>query len=64
MIVVGGGLIINMGLNLWWEVGGGFLVYVIVKVGVYGLICIMVCDFGVYCICVNMVVFGWIMIEC
>lgn len=40
------------------------LVYIIVKVGIEGLICLLVVLYGKDNICVNLLVLGWVMIEC
>ncbi|MFC6668803.1 SDR family NAD(P)-dependent oxidoreductase [Marinobacterium aestuariivivens] len=63
MIDAGGGSIINMGSNSWWEAGGGFPVYATAKSAVHGLTRTLARDFGQYRIRVNTVVPGWIMTE-
>ncbi|MFQ3357712.1 MAG: NAD(P)-dependent dehydrogenase (short-subunit alcohol dehydrogenase family) [Paracoccaceae bacterium] len=63
MIKAGGGSIINMGSNSWWEAGGGFPAYATAKAAVHGLTRTMARDLGDYRIRVNTVVPGWIMTE-
>ena len=63
MIERGGGSIINMGSNSWWEAGGGFPAYTTAKAAVHGLTRTMARDLGDYRIRVNTVVPGWIMTE-
>ncbi|MBL4646466.1 MAG: SDR family oxidoreductase, partial [Rhizobiales bacterium] len=63
MIKAGGGSIINMGSNSWWEAGGGFPVYATSKAAVHGLTRTMARDLGGHRIRVNTVVPGWIMPE-
>ena len=63
MIEAGGGSIINMGSNSWWEAGGGFPSYTTAKAGVHGLTRTMARDLGKDRIRVNTVVPGWIMTE-
>lgn len=63
MIEAGGGSIINMGSNSWWEAGGGFPAYTTAKAGVHGLTRTMARDLGDHRIRVNTVVPGWIMTE-
>lgn len=63
MIDAGGGSIINMGSNSWWEAGGGFPSYTTAKAGVHGLTRTMARDLGKDRIRVNTVVPGWIMTE-
>lgn len=63
MIETGGGSIINMGSNSWFEAGGGFPVYATSKAAVHGLTRTLARDFGNYHIRVNTVVPGWIMTE-
>lgn len=63
MIASGGGSIINMGSNSWWEAGGGFPAYATAKAAVHGLTRTMARDLGSYRIRVNTVVPGWIMTE-
>ena len=63
MIEAGGGSIINMGSNSWWEAGGGFPAYATAKAAVHGLTRTMARDLGQHRIRVNTVVPGWIMTE-
>lgn len=63
MIGNGGGSIINMGSNSWWEAGGGFPAYATAKAAVHGLTRTMARDLGDHRIRVNTVVPGWIMTE-
>ena len=63
MIENGGGSIINMGSNSWWEAGGGFPSYATAKGAVHGLTRTMARDLGDHRIRVNTVVPGWIMTE-
>lgn len=63
MIEAGGGSIINMGSNSWWEAGGGFPAYATSKAAVHGLTRTMARDLGDHRIRVNTVVPGWIMTE-
>ena len=63
MIAAGGGSIINMGSNSWWEAGGGFPAYTTAKAAVHGLTRTMARDLGDHLIRVNTVVPGWIMTE-
>ncbi len=63
MIAGGGGSIINLGSNSWWEAGGGFPVYATAKAAVHGLPRTMARDLGGDRIRVNTVVPGWIMTE-
>ena len=63
MIAAGGGSIINMGSNSWWEAGGGFPAYATAKAAVHGLTRTMARDLGRHRIRVNAVVPGWIMTE-
>ena len=63
MIEAGGGSIVNMGSNSWWEAGGGFPVYATSKSAVHGLTRTMARDLGDHRIRVNTVVPGWIMTE-
>ena len=61
MIALGGGSVINMGSNSWWEAGGGFPAYATAKAAVHGLTRTMARDLGPHRIRVNAVVPGWIM---
>ena len=63
MIDAGGGSIINLGSNSWWEAGGGFPAYATAKSAVHGLTRTMARDLGGHRIRVNTVVPGWIMTE-
>lgn len=63
MIAGGGGSIVNMGSNSWWEAGGGFPAYATAKAAVHGLTRTMARDLGRHRIRVNTVVPGWIMTE-
>ena len=63
MIDAGGGSIVNLGSNSWWEAGGGFPAYTSAKSAVHGLTRTMARDLGEHRIRVNTVVPGWIMTE-
>lgn len=63
MIDAGGGSIINVGSNSWWEAVGGFPAYVTAKAAVQGLTRTMARDLGEHRIRVNTVVPGWIMTD-
>ena len=63
MITKGGGSIINMGSNSWWEAGGGFPAYTTAKSAVHGLTRTMARDLGEHRIRVNTVVPGWVMTD-
>lgn len=63
MIEAGGGSIINMGSNSWWEAGGGMPAYTTAKSAVHGLTRTMARDLGEHNIRVNAIVPGWIMTE-
>ncbi len=63
MIDAGGGSIINMGSNSWFEAGGGFPAYTTAKAAVHGLTRTMARDLGDHRIRVNTIVPGWIMTE-
>jgi len=63
MIAAGGGSIVNLGSNSWWEAGGGFPAYATAKAAVHGLTRTMARDLGEHRIRVNTVVPGWIMTE-
>jgi NAD(P)-dependent dehydrogenase (short-subunit alcohol dehydrogenase family) len=63
MIEAGGGSIINMGSNSWWEASGGMPAYTTAKSAVHGLTRTMARDLGDHRIRVNAVVPGWIMTE-
>ena len=61
MLAAGGGSIVNIGSNSWWENQGGFPAYTTAKSAVHGLTRTMARDLGVHRIRVNTVVPGWIM---
>ena len=63
MISAGGGSIINMGSNSWWEAGGDMPAYTTSKAAVHGLTRTMARDLGDHRIRVNTVVPGWIMTD-
>lgn len=63
MIAAGGGSIVNIGSNSWWEAGGGFPAYATAKSAAHGLTRTMARDLGGHRIRVNTVVPGWIMTE-
>jgi len=63
MIETGGGSIINIGSNSWWEAGGGFPAYATAKSSVHGLTRTMARDLGEHRIRVNAIVPGWIMTD-
>ena len=63
MAAKGGGSIVNMGSNSWWEAGGGFPAYATAKSAVHGLTRTMARDLGRDPIRVNTVVPGWIMTD-
>ena len=63
MIAAGGGSIVNMGSNSWWEAGSGFPAYATAKAAVHGLTRTMARELGPHRIRVNTVVPGWIMTE-
>ena len=63
MIRRGGGSIVNMGSNSWWEAGAGFPAYATAKAAVHGLTRTMARELGQHRIRVNTVVPGWIMTE-
>jgi NAD(P)-dependent dehydrogenase (short-subunit alcohol dehydrogenase family) len=63
MIDGGGGSIINMGSNSWWEAGGNMPAYTTAKAAVHGLTRTMARDLGDHRIRVNTVVPGWVMTE-
>jgi NAD(P)-dependent dehydrogenase (short-subunit alcohol dehydrogenase family) len=63
MIKQGGGSIINLGSNSWWEAGGGFPAYATAKAAIHGLTRTMARDLGDHRIRVNTVVPGWIMTD-
>ena len=59
----GGGSIVNIGSNSWWENQGGFPAYTTAKSAVHGLTRTMARDLGRHRIRVNTVVPGWIMTD-
>ncbi len=63
MIAAGGGSIVNIGSNSWWEAVGNFPAYATAKGAVHGLTRTMARDLGKHRIRVNTVVPGWIMTE-
>ncbi|MEM8485372.1 MAG: SDR family oxidoreductase [Bacteroidota bacterium] len=63
MIAAGGGSIINMGSNSWWEAAGGFPVYTTAKAAIHGMTRSFARDLGKHHIRVNTVVPGWIMTD-
>lgn len=63
MIDAGGGSIINLGSNSWWEAVGNFPAYATAKGAVHGLTRTMARDLGQHRIRVNTVVPGWIMTD-
>jgi len=63
MIAAGGGSIINLSSNSWYEAVGNMPAYVTAKAGVHGLTRTLARDLGQHRIRVNTVVPGWIMTE-
>ncbi|MEM6658473.1 MAG: SDR family oxidoreductase [Pseudomonadota bacterium] len=63
MIERGGGSIVNIGSNSWWEAGAGFPAYATAKSAVHGLTRTMARELGDHRIRVNTVVPGWIMTK-
>jgi NAD(P)-dependent dehydrogenase (short-subunit alcohol dehydrogenase family) len=63
MISAGGGSIVNLGSNSWWETAGGFPVYATAKAAVHGMTRTLARDLGKHRIRVNTIVPGWIMTE-
>lgn len=63
MMEAGGGAIVNIGSNSWWENGGGFPAYTTAKSAVHGLTRTMARDLGRDRVRVNCIVPGWIMTE-
>ncbi|SHG97676.1 SDR family NAD(P)-dependent oxidoreductase [Marivita hallyeonensis] len=63
MIAAGGGSIINMGSNSWWEKSGNMPAYTTAKAAVHGLTRTMARDLGEHRIRVNTVVPGWVMTD-
>lgn len=63
MIAAGGGSIVNLGSNSWWEASGNMPAYTTAKSAVHGLTRTMARDLGSHRIRVNTVVPGWVMTE-
>ena len=63
MIAAGGGSIVNLGSNSWWEAVGNMPAYTTAKAAIHGLTRTMARDLGRHRIRVNTVVPGWIMTE-
>ena len=63
MIEAGGGSIVNLGSNSWWEAVGNFPAYATAKAAVHGLTRTMARDLGPHRIRVNCVVPGWVMTQ-
>ncbi|MFW2587723.1 SDR family NAD(P)-dependent oxidoreductase [Sagittula sp. SSi028] len=63
MIEAGGGSIINLGSNSWWEKVPGMPAYTAAKSAVHGLTRSSAKEFGAHRIRVNAVVPGWVMTE-
>ncbi len=63
MMERGGGAIVNLGSNSWWEAGAGFPAYATAKSAVHGLTRTMARELGDHRIRVNTVVPGWIMTQ-
>jgi NAD(P)-dependent dehydrogenase (short-subunit alcohol dehydrogenase family) len=63
MIAKGGGAIVNLGSNSWWEAGGDMPAYTTSKSAVHGLTRTMARDLGGHRIRVTCVVPGWVMTE-
>lgn len=63
MIKAGGGSVINVGSNSWWEAVGNFPVYATAKAAIHGLTRTMARDLGNDRIRVNCVVPGWVMTK-
>ena len=63
MIAAGGGSIVNIGSNSWWEAVGNMPAYTTAKSAAHGLTRTMARDLGDHRIRVNTVVPGWIMTE-
>lgn len=57
LVIVNIGFIEGLGVNVW------YVFYVVFKVGVYGLIWVLVVDLGLVGIWCNVVVFGWVDID-
>jgi NAD(P)-dependent dehydrogenase (short-subunit alcohol dehydrogenase family) len=63
MIAAGGGAVVNLGSNSWWEAVGGLPAYATAKAAVHGLTRSMARELGPHRIRVNTVVPGWVMTE-
>lgn len=63
MIAAGGGSIVNMGSNSWWQAVGNMPAYTTAKAAIHGLTRGMARDLGRHRIRVNTVVPGWVMTE-
>jgi len=63
MIEAGGGSIVNLGSNSWFEASGGMPVYTTAKSAVHGMTRSFARDLGPHRIRVNTVVPGWVMTE-
>lgn len=63
MIAAGGGSIINLGSNSWYEASGGMPVYTTSKSAVHGMTRSFARDLGRHRIRVNTVVPGWVMTD-
>ena len=63
MIAAGGGSIVNLGSNSWWEAVGNMPAYTTAKAAIHGLTRTMARDLGRHRIRVNTVGPGWIMTE-
>ena len=63
MVSAGGGSIINLGSNSWWQAAGGMPVYTTAKAAVHGMTRSFARDLGPHRIRVNTVVPGWVMTE-
>ncbi len=63
MISRGGGAIINLGSNSWWEAVGGMPVYTTSKAAIHGMTRSFARDLGAHNIRVNTVVPGWVMTQ-
>ncbi len=63
MIAAGGGAIVNLGSNSWWEAAGGMPAYTSAKAAVHGMTRSFARDLGPHRIRVNTLVPGWVMTE-
>jgi D-xylose 1-dehydrogenase len=63
MIAAGGGSIVNIGSNSWWQASKDFPAYATAKSAVHGLTRTMARELGPHRIRVNVVVPGWVMTE-